>query len=137
MSVSIAPLEILTTSKWERVLSAAKVFILCFVIAWPGLILAMRSGVGPRVRFKIAVRIATVLTVPLAGYLAWRRFAGHIHTVRFTGEQIDLVSGLKTVDLDPLDVQGVLGVGGMNASMGEMVVWKRIVIVHHVGAFTL
>jgi len=125
------------TSFGSRSLSATKVFFVVALVSWLTLMTVMKHGVGRRMRPPNQAALAALLTLGIAGLFAWRRFANHTHTLRIGQDSIDLASGTRRIRLNPQSVQGVIGAGGMQPVLQEMLVWNRTIIVDDGKAYTL
>jgi hypothetical protein len=98
------------------------------ILSWLVLTAVLQFGLGKKMRRRAQARVAVLLAVPFASFIAWRRFAGQIHTLRCASEAVELVSVRRTTRLETQRVQGIVGAGGISFE-GEVVVWKKILLV--------
>jgi hypothetical protein len=125
------------TSRWQRFLSGLRVFFLTLLFGWPALLVVLsifaQHALTPEARGMVAALAALAMAV----FFGWRHLRGHIHTVEFSEGSVELISGRKRIVLDAGSVQGLIGAGGMQLVLGEMVVWMRTLIVAEDRAYPL
>lgn len=119
----------LRTTGWDRSMAALRMFVISVVVAWlvvGGLLYFLWPGkLRPRPRNRIAIAVA----LPVALGLAVRRYLRQYHRLTSDGEWLSLQNNFRTVTLDPLQVQGIVGAGGINFDSNDTLVWKHLVLI--------
>lgn len=120
------PFEARTTGM-DRFLAAGKTLVVFGIGIWLAMTLLLQISVGGR-PWRQRNRAAVLVAVPMGLLLAARRFTVQYYVLRASDERIELRNALGQVSLDPLEVQGLIGAGGMALSMTESVVWRYVVL---------
>ncbi|HTN74403.1 MAG TPA: hypothetical protein VL096_04120 [Pirellulaceae bacterium] len=116
-----------TNSWWERLVIAGKTLLFSSLLFWVGMMALL--SLLPRQRWKIRVRVAAAVALPAAAILAARKYGYTFHTLSLSSEQIELQSPLRKVQLNPLQVDGILGVEGISFQLTELVAWRKLMLV--------
>lgn len=119
----------LRTTGWDRCMAALRMFVVSVVVAWlvvGALLYFLWPGkMRPRPRNRIAITVA----LPVALGLAVRRYLRQYHCLTSDGEWLSLQNSFRTLTLDPLQVQGIVGAGGLNFDSNDTLVWKHLVLI--------
>lgn len=119
----------LRTAGWDRCMAVLRTFVISVVVAWL-VVVALLYFVWPgKMRPRPRNRIAITVALPVALGLAVRRYLVQYHRLASDGELLSLQNSLRTVTLDPLQVQGIVGAGGINFDSNDTLVWKHLVLI--------
>lgn len=128
--VAPAPLVFeLRTTGWDRCMSALRTFFISAAVVWilvTVLLVFLPPGkLGRRQR----IRVANVVALTAAVGMAVRRYLRQYHHLGSDGELLSLQNSFRTVTIDPLQVQGIVGAGGINFDSNDTLVWKHLVLI--------
>lgn len=115
------------TSGWDRFVAAAKTWIIFGVALWLATILTLQFS-APQMRWRMRNRVALAVGLSTATVMAIRRYAVQYYLLSASDEEVVLRSSAREVRLDPLEIQGIVGAGGMNLRFNDALVWKYVVL---------
>jgi hypothetical protein len=124
---SRAPL-VVQTPGFDRFLAVVKVLVIGGLVTWASLSVVLRMTV-PGIGWRRSQRIARLIAFPTAALLAARRYLKQYYQLRWSGDDLELVSVWGTMRVDPHRVQGIVGAGGVNLNFSEAIVWRTLVLV--------
>lgn len=139
VAVAQGPNYSFQASTWDRLVSSLKTLFFSGVLIWLALMVLALVAMpkrGPRAIGR-ASPIVAIVTSPFALFLAVRRFATQFHTLSYGNDVIELKSLWRSVKIDALQVDGLIGASGVKYSAGEMVIWRSLVLVVEGRAYTV
>jgi hypothetical protein len=119
----------LRTTPWDRFTAALRTFFIALVITWLAVQL-FQHFLGPqKIGRRQRTRVATAVALPAALGLAVRRYLVQYHRLIGEDEALLLMNSFRTVAIDPLQVQGIVGAGGINFDTSDTLVWKHLILI--------
>jgi len=98
------------------------------IALWMATILVLQELLLPQLTPPQRAGSALLVALPGALMASWRRYCGRYHTITLSPGLLEFHRGTRVEQISPSEVRALLGLGGISLDGGEIVVWKKLIL---------